>query len=78
MNLKQHFLVEDWILNTNYDFSLFARNHSYALLDREDDLALRFCIEDEVIQVKKMNGWNCTFTIDTKKKVITFYQELED
>jgi hypothetical protein len=69
MSTKSNQLQKGWTLIAHASFQLYSNKHSYVLIDEDNDVALRFTVQESEIEVFSSN-WNLNYKINLGFKTI--------
>ncbi|USK31713.1 hypothetical protein LIT25_13620 [Bacillus sp. F19] len=76
-DFKEFSLEHGWKVVMHKEHELFRSKDKYAIIDAEDDVLLKFYLENEDVVCFKKTIWNLDCKINSASKVITVFNEPE-
>jgi hypothetical protein len=77
MSTKSNPLQNGWTLIAHTSYQLYANKHSYILIDDENDVVLRFAVQENEVEIFSSN-WNLNYKVNLGFKTIKIMNSPEE
>jgi uncharacterized protein YxjI len=77
MTTKSNKLQYGWTLISHPTYQIFTNKNSYAIIDEDNDVMLRFTLQENEIEIHGAN-WNLNYKINLGFKTIKIINTPED